>query len=57
MVAAMAFATVKGLPFREAFHWAVAAGTATVALAGSAVADFAAVQALLSQVRLEDVAG
>jgi 1-phosphofructokinase len=55
MVAAMAFATVKGLPFREAFRWAVAASAATVAMVGSTVADFAAVQALLPQVM--DVVG
>jgi 1-phosphofructokinase len=56
MVAAMAYATVQGLSFREAFRWAVAASAATVAMEGSAVASFPAVQTLLPQVTVEDVA-
>ena len=54
MVAVMARAAVEGLPFREAFRLAVAASAATVALAGSKVADWADVQKLIPQVRLED---
>jgi 1-phosphofructokinase len=54
MVAAMAFAAVEGLPFRQAFCLAVAASAATVALEGSNVADLAAVQELIPKVRVED---
>lgn len=57
MVAVMAYATVEGLPFREAFRMAVAASAATVAMEGTQVADLAAVQALIPQVTLEDAAG
>jgi 1-phosphofructokinase len=57
MVAVMAYASVKGMPFREAFQMAVAASAATVAMEGSMVADLATAQALTPQVRLEDVAG
>ena len=57
MVAAMAYAAVKGLPFRQAFRMAVAASAATVALEGSKVADFAMVQELIPQVTLEDAEG
>jgi 1-phosphofructokinase len=53
MVAAMAYAAVEKLPFREAFRMAVAASAATVALAGSKVADLAGVQHLLPLVILE----
>jgi 1-phosphofructokinase len=54
MVAAMAYAAVEGLPFRQAFRMAVAASAATVAMEGSKVADLAAVQELLPRVILED---
>jgi 1-phosphofructokinase len=57
MVAAMAYAAVEGLPFRQAFRMAVAASAATVAMEGSKVADLAAVQELIPQVRLEDADG
>jgi len=57
MVAAMAYAAVEGLPFRQAFRMAVAASAATVALEGTKVADMAAVQELIPQVRLEDADG
>jgi 1-phosphofructokinase len=57
MVAVMAYAAVKGMPFREAFQMAVAASAATVAMEGSMVADLASAQALMPQVMLEDVAG
>jgi fructose-1-phosphate kinase PfkB-like protein len=57
MVAVIAYAAVKGMPFREAFQMAVAASAATVAMEGSMVADLAAVQALIPKVRLEDAAG
>jgi 1-phosphofructokinase len=56
MVAAMAYAAVQGLPFRQAFRMAVAASAATVALEGSKVADLAAVQELIPLVTLENVA-
>jgi 1-phosphofructokinase len=54
MVAAMAYAAVAGLPFRQAFRMAVAASAATVAMEGTRVADLAAVQELVPQVTLED---
>jgi len=57
MVAVMAYAAVKGMPFREAFQMAVAASAATVAMEGSMVADLAAAQALIPKVMLEDAAG
>jgi 1-phosphofructokinase len=57
MVAIMAYAAVERLPFRQAFCMAVAASAATVALEGTKVADMAAVQALVPQVKLEDVGG
>lgn len=57
MVAVMAYAAVDGLPFRQAFRLAVAASAATVAMKGTKVADLAAVQKLIPQVRLEDVVG
>jgi 1-phosphofructokinase len=57
IVAVMAFAAVEGLPFRQAFRMAVAASAATVAMEGSKVADLAAVQELIPQVRLEDADG
>jgi 1-phosphofructokinase len=57
MVAVMAYAAVEGLPFRQAFCMAVAASAATVAMEGSRVADLAAMQSLIPQVILEDVAG
>jgi 1-phosphofructokinase len=57
MVAAMAHAAVKGLPFRQAFRMALAASAATVALEGSKVAGLAAVEELIPQVRLEDADG
>lgn len=57
MVAAMAYAAVAGLPFRQAFRMAVAASAATVALEGTKVADMAAVQELIPLVTLEDVGG
>jgi 1-phosphofructokinase len=57
MVAVMAYAAVEGLPFRQAFRLAVAASAATVAMEGTKVADLAAAQALVPQVRLEDVVG
>jgi 1-phosphofructokinase len=53
MVAAMAHAAVANLPFPPAFRLAVAASAATVAMEGTKVADWAAVQALLPQVTLE----
>jgi len=54
MVAVLAFALVEGLPFRQAFRLAVAASAATVAMEGTKVADFAAAQELLPQVKVED---
>ncbi len=57
MVAAMVYAAVVGLPFRQAFRMAVAASAATVAMEGTKVADLAAVQELIPQVRLEDADG
>lgn len=57
MVAAMAHAAVEVMPFRQAFRMAVAASAATVALEGTEVADWAAVQELIPQVMLEDAAG
>jgi len=57
MVAAMAYAAVEGLPFRQAFRMAVAASAATVAMEGSKVADLAAVQELIPLVTLEDADG
>ncbi|MGO8815623.1 MAG: 1-phosphofructokinase [Terriglobia bacterium] len=57
MVAAMAYAAVAGLPFRQAFRTAVAASAATVAMEGTKVADLAAAQDLISKVTLEDVDG
>lgn len=57
MVAAMAYAAVEGLPFRQAFRMAVAASAATVAMEGTKVADLAAVQELIPQVTLEDADG
>lgn len=55
MVAAMAYGTVRGFSFREAFRLAVAASAATVTMEGSTVADRAAAQALVPQVALEQV--
>lgn len=55
MVAAMAHAGLKGLPFREAFRLAVAASAATTAMEGTKVANLDAAQALLPQVAVEDV--
>ena len=55
MVAAMAYAAVQGVPFRQAFRMAVAASAATVALEGSKVADLAAVQELIPQVTVEEL--
>ncbi len=57
MVAIMAHAAVAGIPFRQAFCMAVAASAATVAMEGTKVADMAAVQELIPQVRLEDAGG
>lgn len=57
MVAAMGYAALEGLPFRQAFRLAVAASAATVALEGSKVADFTSVEELIPQVTLEDAAG
>jgi 1-phosphofructokinase len=57
MVAAMAFAAVEALPFRQAFCLAVAASAATVALEGTNVADLAAVQELIPKVTVEDAGG
>ena len=57
MVAAMAFAAVEALPFRQAFCLAVAASAATVAMEGTKVADLAAVQELIPKVTVEDVGG
>jgi 1-phosphofructokinase len=54
MVAVMAYAAIMSMPFRQAFRMAVAASAATVALEGSKVAGFAAVQELIPQVTLED---
>jgi 1-phosphofructokinase len=54
MVAVLAFALVEGLPFRQAFRLAVAASAATVAMEGTKVADFAAAQGLVPQVKVED---
>ena len=57
MVAAMAYAGVAGLPFRQAFRMAVAASAATVAMEGTNVADLVATQGLLPRVMLENVDG
>jgi 1-phosphofructokinase len=57
MVAVMTYAAVAGVPFRQAFRMAVAASAATVAMEGTRVADLAAVQSLVPQVKLEDVDG
>jgi 1-phosphofructokinase len=57
MVAAMAYAGVEGLPFRQAFRMAVAASAATVAMEGTKVADLTSVQELIPQVTLEDADG
>jgi 1-phosphofructokinase len=57
MVAAMAYAAIAGLSFRQAFRMAVAASAATVAMEGTRVADLAAVQELIPLVMLEDVDG
>ncbi len=54
MVAVLAFALVEGMPFRQAFRLAVAASAATVAMEGTKVADFAAAQDLVPQVKVED---
>jgi 1-phosphofructokinase len=54
MVAVMAHAALEGIPFRQAFRMAVAASAATVTMEGTKVADRAAVQELIPQVRLED---
>jgi fructose-1-phosphate kinase PfkB-like protein len=42
------------MPFRQAFRLAVAASAATVAMEGTKVADFAAAQDLVPQVKVED---
>jgi fructose-1-phosphate kinase PfkB-like protein len=55
MVAVMAYAGIKGLPFRDAFQMAVAASAATVAMEGTRVADLAAIEALIPKVTLEAV--
>jgi 1-phosphofructokinase len=55
MVAVMAYASTKGMPFREAFRMAVAASAATVAMEGTQVADLAAIEALIPQVTVNDV--
>ncbi len=55
MVAVMAYAAIKGLPFRDAFQMAVAASAATVAMEGTRVADLAAIEALIPKVTLEAV--
>jgi 1-phosphofructokinase len=57
MVAAMAYAAVEGLPFRQAFCMAVAASAATVAREGTQLADLASVRELIPQVTLEDADG
>ncbi|MGD0222481.1 MAG: 1-phosphofructokinase [Terriglobia bacterium] len=57
MVAAMAYAAIAGLSFRQAFRMAIAASAATVAMEGTKVADLAAVQELIPLVMLEDVDG
>jgi 1-phosphofructokinase len=57
MVAAMAYATVNRFSFREAFRLAVAASAATVTLEGTRMADLAAAQALVPQVKMEDAGG
>lgn len=54
MVAAMARAALEGTPFREAFRLAVAASAATVALPGTQMATWQAVQNLIQHVMLED---
>jgi 1-phosphofructokinase len=53
MVAALAYGIVRHLPFRDAFRFAVAASAATVARNGTKLADFAAAQELLGQVRID----
>jgi 1-phosphofructokinase len=55
MVAAMAYAAIHKLTFRQAFQMAVAASAATVAMEGTKVADFAAVLKLIPHVILHDV--
>lgn len=55
MVAVMAYAGTKALPFREAFQMAVAASAATVAMEGTGVAGIEAIQALVPEVKLEAV--
>jgi len=53
MVAALAYGFVRHLPFRDSFRLAVAASAATVARDGTKVADFAAAQELLPQVKID----
>jgi 1-phosphofructokinase len=53
MVAAFAYGEVNHLSFRESFRLAMAASAAAVTMEGSKVADLAAVQSLLPQVRIE----
>lgn len=52
MVAVMAYAATKAMPFRQAFQMAVAASAATVTMDGTGVANLAAVEALIPRVTL-----
>jgi 1-phosphofructokinase len=53
MVAALAYAMIGNLPFREAVRLAVAAGTATVAMSGSTVAGRDLIDEFLPKVTAE----
>jgi 1-phosphofructokinase len=54
MVAALAYAILKRMPFIEALRLATAAGAATAAAEGSSVADLHAIESLLSQVVIKE---
>jgi 1-phosphofructokinase len=55
MLAALAYAEVKHLSFRESFRLAIAASAAAVTMEGSNVADVTLIQSLIPQVQMEDV--
>ncbi len=54
MVAALAYAMLKDLPFKEAVRLAVAAGTATAGMSGSGVAGREPIEELLPRVEVSE---
>jgi 1-phosphofructokinase family hexose kinase len=55
MVGGMVWALTQGLPLKESLGWGVASGAATASLSGTEVGSGPLIEALLSQVRYENL--